>query len=93
LFYGAFVSFAVLTLSPQPRTASPAPVGIHQRAGGPRPPRSYATEADQLYSLRARRRFAAYLRLRLLELREAGLERAAAVIERKLPIDVLVPKR
>jgi hypothetical protein len=47
---------------------------------------------DELYSLRARRRMAAYLRLRLLEWREEGLERAAAVVERRLPIDALVPK-
>lgn len=45
------------------------------------------------YAARARRRFAAYLRLRLLEMREAGLERAAAVVERRFPVDSLVPKR
>lgn len=44
------------------------------------------------YAVRTRRRFAAYLRLRLLELRKAGLERAAAVIERRLPVDALVPE-
>ncbi len=47
--------------------------------------------AADLYSLRARRRFASYLRLRLLELREARLERAADVVEGRLPVDVLVP--
>jgi hypothetical protein len=46
--------------------------------------------ADDLYSLRARRRFAAYLRMRLLELREAGLERAATVIEKRLPVESLL---
>jgi hypothetical protein len=45
----------------------------------------------QLYSLRARRRFAAFLRMRVLEMREAGLERAADVIERRLPIERLTP--
>ncbi len=47
-------------------------------------------DSSDLYSLRARRRFASYLRLRLLELREANLERAAAVIERRLPFASLV---
>jgi hypothetical protein len=47
--------------------------------------------ANDLFSLRARRRFAAYLRLRLLEMREAGLERAADAVERRLPVDSLVP--
>lgn len=93
MFYGAFVSFAVLTVSPSPRSASPAPAQIHQRARAPRPQGPAAVQADQLYSLRARRRFAAYLRLRLLELREAGLDRAAAVVERKLPVDAIAPKR
>jgi len=43
------------------------------------------------FGAHARRRMAGYLRLRLLELREAGLERAAAVVERRLPVDLLVP--
>ncbi len=46
--------------------------------------------SGDLYSLRARRRFASYLRLRLLELREANLERAAAVVERRLPFASLL---
>jgi len=33
---------------------------------------------------------ASYLRLRLLEMREAGLDRAVQVIERRLPVDVLL---
>jgi hypothetical protein len=50
----------------------------------PAPPRP-----ETLYSIRARRRAQALLRLRLLEMREAGLERVRAVIERRLPIDSL----
>jgi hypothetical protein len=42
------------------------------------------------YTLRERRRVQAILRLRLLELRLAGLERVRAVIERRLPIDTLL---
>jgi|GEM_PF-2104927 hypothetical protein len=45
--------------------------------------------SDRLYSLRERRRIQAILRLRLLELREAGLERVRSVIERRLPVDSL----
>jgi hypothetical protein len=45
---------------------------------------------DTLYSARARRRMATYLRLRMLELRKAELTRAADVIERRLPVDSLL---
>ncbi len=93
-----FVTLAALTLSaPSPlpsslasrparamRTASPAPAPPAATAPAVRP--------EELYSLRARRRFAAYLRLRLLELRSEGLSRAADVIERRLPVDDLIPK-
>jgi len=53
----------------------------------------HSVSATDLYSARARRRFASYLRLRLLELREAGLERAAQAVERRLPVDDLVRHR
>jgi hypothetical protein len=86
---GFFVTVAALTLStPQP-AASAAP---HPRAAAhPLLQRSHAPSPEELYSLRARRRFAAYLRLRLLEWREEGLERAAAVVEHRLSVDALVP--
>jgi hypothetical protein len=45
--------------------------------------------ADRLFALRERRRIAAYLRMRLLEMREEGLERAAEAVRRRLPADVL----
>jgi hypothetical protein len=44
----------------------------------------------ELYSPRVRRSTIMYLRLRLLELREAGLDRARAAIERRLSIDDLL---
>lgn len=47
----------------------------------------------QLYSLAARRRFQAYLRLRLLEMHLEGLDRARAVIEHRLDVDSLIPRR
>jgi len=61
------------------------------------PPRIHARRtlpaASDLYSLRARRRIASYLRLRLLEMRKAGLDRAVEVIERRLPADTLLAPR
>jgi hypothetical protein len=45
--------------------------------------------ARDLYSAHARRLVRAYLRLQLLELRKADLDRARAVIEGKLGVDAL----
>jgi hypothetical protein len=47
-------------------------------------------EAIELFSPRVRRSTITYLRLRLLELREADLDRARAVIEHRLSIDDLL---
>jgi hypothetical protein len=47
-------------------------------------------ERIALYSPRARRATITYLRLRLLELREEDLDRARAVIERRLSVDELL---
>jgi hypothetical protein len=75
--------FATLTLHAPSTPKPPAPrPGLHRQR--------LVTPAADLYSLRARRRFASYLRLRLLELREAGLERAAQAVERRLSIDELI---
>jgi hypothetical protein len=86
---GFFVTVAALTLStPRPvASAASPPRGTAHSV----PQRSRAVSAEDLYSLRARRRFAAYLRLRMLEWREEGLERAAAVVEHRLSVDALVP--
>lgn len=46
-------------------------------------------QARDLYSVRARRLVTGYMRLRLLELREAELDRVRMVIERKLGVDEL----
>ena len=62
-------------------------------AARPRPTASaWASPAPNLalYSPRVRRLVQAYLRLRLLEARETELERARAVIERKLGVDALL---
>jgi hypothetical protein len=85
MILGAYMTLAALgSLTPPVRPA-------HQHRKHPAasvlrlPP-----DSSDLYSLRARRRFASYLRLRLLELREANLERAAAVIEHRLPMTSLL---
>ena len=77
-----FVAIAALTLS-----ARTAPATASAKASPP-PPRT--VRAGELYSLRARRRFAAYLRMRLLELRAQHLDRAADAIEHRLSVDELL---
>ena len=47
-------------------------------------------DAAALYSRRSRRLVQSYLRLKLWEMREADLERARKVIERKLGIGALL---
>jgi hypothetical protein len=84
-----FVALLILTVS----STAASVIGTPGQAPSPKPRPSATARAfrsDELYSLRERRRIAAYLRMRLLELREAGLERAAEAIERRLPADVLV---
>jgi hypothetical protein len=97
MLIGIFVTCIVVTLSPHSGQASDRSTAHFGRPGAA-PPRHAApvagaapVRAEELYSLRARRRFASYLRLRLLEMREAGLERAAEAVQRRLPADALVP--
>jgi hypothetical protein len=59
-----------------------------RRPAGPR--EAAVSPSADLYSARAKRRMASYLRMRLLELRVAGLERAADVIEHRLSVDALL---
>jgi hypothetical protein len=67
------------------------PQGPHQGGPATSPPvRERALEADEIFSPRARRRAAAYFRMRVLELRKARLDRAAEVIEHRLPVDELL---
>jgi hypothetical protein len=84
LFVTRFVAIAALTLS----TGSPPPAAHPKRV--PAAQQRAVPRVSDLYSLRARRRFASYLRMRLLELREERLDRAADAIERRLPPDVLL---
>jgi hypothetical protein len=88
MIFGGFVTISIstaLVLSPTPGAPSPSPRPLGPGRSAP------ALHADELYALRARRRFTTYLRLRLLELREEGLDRAAAAIEHRIRIDELVP--
>jgi hypothetical protein len=63
----------------------------HRAKRRPAGPRAAAVSpSGDLYSARAKRRMASYLRMRLLELRVAGLERAADVIEHRLSVDSLL---
>jgi hypothetical protein len=79
----AFVTLLVLTLS-LPHGAGHAKPHRHGGAA-----RRVPLRTDQLFSLRERRRVAAYLRMRLLEMREEGLARAAEAVQRRLPPGVL----
>ena len=87
LAFVTLLAISVATPAPSNKGASSSSQATHASA-----PVGHAIASDA-YALRARRRFAAYLRLRLLEMREAGLERAADVVERRLPVDSLVGKR
>jgi hypothetical protein len=75
---GAVLTCAAGERGSERRSAAPVPPA-------PEPRTERALAADELFSLRARRRAAAYLRMRILELRKARLDRAAEVIERRLP--------
>ena len=91
MFYGVFVTVAALTLSPTPPPSRPSPAAsVAHRERGVGPPRLTLSDPSALYSLRARKRFAAYLRLRLLELRQEHLTRAADAIERRIPVSQLL---
>ncbi len=83
----AFVALFVLLAQGGPADASEA----ERHPGHPAPAQTQAHIG--LYSARFRRSTATYLRLRLLELREAGLDRARAAIEGRLSIDELLAER
>ena len=92
MVFGIFAFLAALTL-PVPAAHPPS---VHRRAT-PGPPQRRSGPKDlaagDLYSARARRRLTGYLRLRLLELRKLGLERAADAVERRLPVDELLRRQ
>lgn len=77
-----------LISTPRPQEKAPGAVSAAVARDRPRRPRPSAgplpIDLAELYAPRARRRMATYLRLRMLELREAGLARTAELIERRL---------
>jgi hypothetical protein len=90
----AVVALAVVILSLCPHFATPMvvaavspPRAAHAK---PSPSPTPAIDPVALYSRRSRRLVQSYLRLKLLEMREADLERARRVIERKLGIGALL---
>ncbi len=82
-----------LALAALPGPASAAPSAAPRATAEAVPFVAKATlpreQARDLYSARARRLVMGYLRLKLLELREADLDRARAVVEGKLGVDAL----
>ena len=72
------------TASVPARRPAPSPSPVRT------PPPAFRPAAAALYSRRSRRLVQSYLRLKLLEMREADLERARKVVERKLGIKTLL---
>jgi len=73
--------------------SGPRPAAVAASPAPTTPPavQTVAADARGLYSAHARRLIRTYLRLRMLELREADLDRARAVIEGRLKVDDLLP--
>jgi hypothetical protein len=92
IFTGALlVLFNCTTPATPARTASvPARRPAPSPTPSPRPAPAFRPAAAALYSRRSRRLVQSYLRLKLLEMREADLERARKVVERKLGITSLL---
>jgi hypothetical protein len=73
---------AILLMAPASASTKAAP--------GRRPSHHAPAPTLDMYSVRARRRAATILQLELLEMRKAHLERVRKVIQKRLPLDVLV---
>jgi hypothetical protein len=69
---------------------TPSPLVNPPRATFVARPERPPGEAGRLYSTRALREMRAYLRLRMLELRERDFDRVRAVLEHRLSIDGLI---
>ncbi len=84
------LGIGLLTLEASGMAAEGAPF---PHANPPRAPfvaRRPRPDARSLYSRQALREMRAYLRLRMLELREADLDRVRLVIEHRLSVDDLI---
>lgn len=91
LYPGAALVLFCSTLA-TPGGARSVPARQRSASPTPAPPRPYVHRltASSLYARRSRRLVQSYLRLKLLEMREADLERARKVVERKLGIGALL---
>ena len=91
IFHGAVL---VLFCSSPATPAERSTVPLRPIHSSPEPAATAALRprlaASSLYSRRSRRLVQSYLRLKLLEAREADLDRARLVIERKLGIGALL---
>jgi len=87
IFTGALL---VLFCSTPATPAGSASVPLRRATAVPSPTPRGRPAAAALYSRRSRRLVQSYLRLKLLEMREADLERARKVVERKLGIKALL---
>jgi hypothetical protein len=86
IFTGAgLVLFCSTPATPAQPATVPLPAASSHPRASPRP-----LAASALYSRRSIRLVRSYLRLKLLEMREADLERARRVVERKLRVDSLI---
>jgi hypothetical protein len=81
--FAAFALLAIATSSGTPAPSAPPHPSAGQAAVAPIDP-------NDLYSPQARRRMAHYLRLRLMELNAARLERVAKVVRGELSLDELL---
>jgi len=90
----AFIAGAVLVLfgTSLATPSEPATVPLRRPAprSSPRPAATPHPATASLYSRRSRRLVQSYLRLKLWEMREADLDRARKVVERKLGIRSLL---
>jgi len=82
------IAFALLGLAASFPCATPSP-RTHAAAEQASPPQ-IRYDANDLYSIRARRRMVHYLRLRLMELHAARFDRAEKAIKGELSIDDLL---
>jgi hypothetical protein len=90
IFTGALL--VLFNGTPPATPARSASVPARRPAPSPAPTAApaFRPAAAALYSRRSRRLVQSYLRLKLLEMREADLERARKVVERKLGIKSLL---
>jgi hypothetical protein len=88
MYLAAFALLAIATSSGCPAAAAP-------RSHPPQtnPPPAVAIDPNDLYSAQARRRMVHYLRLRLMELNAAELQRVAKVVRGELSVDDLLQDR